>query len=635
MTDIGNEDNRITSETEDEGKKPAEVWSEKAEDKSPELTDKQMRAAVLAYARYLREKGLEPGDATFVEPEDLGVDIESPAEEEPAAEAEPEEAPAAEEKTEKKPEEKKPEGKKKKPKKESSSRDEKKKQARIKRKSSYTKKFLEKGGKEPLAALTDVHDKVQDGIDGAAASVAKGVVTWGHKVSTSYTNSRRGIGVTLLIIALLAAGILIIFDKFTVYEYAYNGKVLGYVQEQEEVTEILDVAGTKLSSNNGGAGVEFVANQNITFNLVDARGKSTDDADTAVNKLIYMTDIEVEAFAVYDGAKAVAIVKSSEDAENLLNQTKEALSTPDKGMTLVSSEFTNPLDIRPVNVLLSSVQSNEAAQKQMIKGGDMETFHIVEDGETAESIAAEFGVETIDIYDEDNEAPVEEMETGDRVCIRSSVDPVSVKMVEEGRLKEVIEYKTIKEESDEYYKGDTYVKQEGVDQVQIFEGRITKIAGEVTDRKETADPEIIKKGQDKIILVGTAERPKTAPTGTFAMPIKSYVVTSEFGGRWGRMHTGMDLGASTGTPIYATDGGKVIRASYYSGYGLCVDIDHGNNTVSRYAHCSRVLVSAGDMVYQGQEIAKVGNTGNSFGSHLHFEVIINGTAQNPRKFITP
>jgi murein DD-endopeptidase MepM/ murein hydrolase activator NlpD len=345
-----------------------------------------------------------------------------------------------------------------------------------------------------------------------------------------------------------------------------------------------------------------------------------------------MTDIETEAFAVYDGDRVVAIVKDSNSGEELLNRTMEELSRPDSGMTLVSSEFTNTLDIQPVNVLLGSVQSNEEALDQMVKGGSMEIYHIVEEGETVESLAAKFGVEAINIYDEDNENIATELEQGDGVCIRITVDPVSVKMVETGRLKEVIEYETIKKESDEYYKGDSFVEQEGQDGVQIFEGTLTKVAGEVTKRDETSI-EVIKKKKNKIILVGTAERPKTAPTGTFARPINTYVVTSEFGGRWGRHHDGMDLGASTGTPIYASDGGTVTRATYYSGYGLCVDIDHENGRMTRYGHCSKLLVSAGDRVYQGQEIALVGNTGHSFGSHLHFEIRVGGSLVNPRKYV--
>ena len=455
-------------------------------------------------------------------------------------------------------------------------------------------------------------------------------------MSSSYRNTRRGIGIAILITGLLAAGILIVFDMFTVYEYAYNGKVLGYVKNQDEVTDVLDVAGRQLANNNSTEGeVKFVANQNVTFNPVDGRGKSTDDSDTVVNKLIYMTDIETEAYAVYDGDKVVAIVKDQNDADNLLLQTKDDLSAPDPGMELVSAEFTNELSVRPVNVLLGSIQSNAAAQEQMTNGGEMNTYHIVEQGETVGSLAAEFGVEEFDIYNGDNSEAVVEIEQGDRVCIRSHVEPVSVKMVEEGRLKEVIEFETIKKESDEYYKGDTHLEQEGQNGVQIFEGRITKVGGEVQNRKETAETEILVEKKDKIILVGTAERPKTAATGTFIMPIEHYVVTSEWGGRWGRMHEGMDFGASTGTPIYAADGGKVIKANFWSGHGLCVEIDHGNGVVTRYSHCSAVLVSIGDLVYQGQHIANVGNTGHSFGSHLHFEVRVNDVSQNPRNYVNP
>ena len=436
-------------------------------------------------------------------------------------------------------------------------------------------------------------------------------------------------------IGVIAAGILVVFDRFTVYEYAYNGKILGYVDEQEEVTDVLSVAGSKLSQNNGGeSNVEFVANQNVTFNLVDGRGKSTDDADAAVNKLIYMSDIETEAFGIYDGDKAVAIVKSQEDAEELLVRAMEELSKPDSGMELVSAEFTNPLDVRPINVLLGSVQSNQEALDQMVKGGDMETWHLTEEGETAADLAAKFGVEPLNIFNENNSDVAEELEQGDKVCIHSVVEPVSVKMVETGRMRETEEFETIKKESADYYQGDSFVEQEGVNGIYIFEGTITKVGGEITD-KDQKSRETIRETKDKIILVGTKERPKTAPTGTYQMPIQNYVVTSEWGGRWGRMHDGMDFGAPTGTPIYAADGGTVVRATYYSGYGLCVDIDHENGRMTRYGHCSRLLVSAGDKVYQGQEIALVGNTGHSFGSHLHFEVRIDGVSQNPRNYVNP
>ena len=292
---------------------------------------------------------------------------------------------------------------------------------------------LNKAGSKPglMARAVDGHDRLQTSVDTAFRGIGVDFVKSSHKITSTYRQSRRGIGIALLLIGILAAVILAIFDKYTVYEYAYNGKTLGYVKNQEDVTDVLDIAGKMLSENSsGGSEISFVANQNVTFNLVDGRGKSTDDSDIAVNKLVYMTDIEAEAYGIYDGDGLAAIVKSSEDAEELLLQTREELSIPDQGMELVSADFTNKLDIRPVNVLLTSIQSNNEALEQMTGGGSIEIYHIVEEGETIETLAAEFGVEPVSIFNEDNTEVAETVEQGDKVCIHEEVTPVSVKMVD-------------------------------------------------------------------------------------------------------------------------------------------------------------------------------------------------------------
>ena len=621
------------TEAEVEGEVDTEIVTESEEktevEAPPALNDDQIRAAALAYARFLSDNNLTPGEEFLSEPEEGDEEEVSPAEE-TVEETVHEPELTEEEKAERK------------KKAEEENKREARRQAALMKlrkreeaKSRNKEKFLRQG-KTPLAGVTNLHDKIQDGIDSTFSNIGMDVVRGVHRISSTYKNSRRTIGIAILVTGLLAAGILVVFDLNTVYEYAYNGKVLGYVRNQEEVTDVLDIAGRQLTYNSSTvADVKFVANQNVTFNPVDGRGKSTDDSDTVVNKLIYMTDIETEAYAVYDGDKAVAIVKDQNDADALLLQTKADLSTPDRGMELVSAEFTNNLSIKPVNVLLGSVQSNVAAQTQMSSGGEMYVYHIAEEGETVSSLAEVFGVEDFEIYDEENKEPVTEIEQGDRVCIRCHVNPVSVKMVERGKLKETIEFKTIKKESDEYYKGDSFLKQEGQNGTQIFNGTITKIGGEVVERKNDSPPEVLVEKKDKIIVVGTAERPKTAATGTFIVPLDHYVITSEWGGRWGRMHEGMDLAAPTGTPIHASDGGKIIKANYWSGHGLCVEVDHGNGVITRYSHCSAVFVSIGDLVYQGQHIANVGNTGHSFGSHCHFEVRVNDVSQNPRNYINP
>ncbi|MCG2842355.1 M23 family metallopeptidase [Sandaracinobacter sp. RS1-74] len=123
------------------------------------------------------------------------------------------------------------------------------------------------------------------------------------------------------------------------------------------------------------------------------------------------------------------------------------------------------------------------------------------------------------------------------------------------------------------------------------------------------------------------------------VPARSYTMTSNYGVRYdpfngGRAsHTGLDMAGAHGEPIYAAAAGRVIRASRFSGYGNCIDIDHGHGIITRYAHLSSMNVSVGDKVGIGQKIGGMGSTGRSTGTHLHYEVRIDGQPVNPRPFI--
>lgn len=99
------------------------------------------------------------------------------------------------------------------------------------------------------------------------------------------------------------------------------------------------------------------------------------------------------------------------------------------------------------------------------------------------------------------------------------------------------------------------------------------------------------------------------------------------------MHDGIDFPAERGTSIVAAASGKVVFADWHPQYGKMVEVDHGNGLVSRYAHASALLVKEGDLVVAGQRVAAVGTTGRSTGPHLHFEVRLNGTPQNPARFL--
>lgn len=122
-------------------------------------------------------------------------------------------------------------------------------------------------------------------------------------------------------------------------------------------------------------------------------------------------------------------------------------------------------------------------------------------------------------------------------------------------------------------------------------------------------------------------------------PVVGGILGSSFGWRIdplnGRsaLHTGLDFPADPGTPILAAAGGVVVAQEYHAAYGNMVEIDHGNDLVTRYGHASRVFVKKGDLIKRGQKIAEVGTTGRSTGPHLHFEVLVQGVFQDPDKFL--
>ena len=124
-----------------------------------------------------------------------------------------------------------------------------------------------------------------------------------------------------------------------------------------------------------------------------------------------------------------------------------------------------------------------------------------------------------------------------------------------------------------------------------------------------------------------------------AKPISEGWYSSDFGWRidpftgQNAMHEGVDYMVAEGTSIRAAAGGIVVNSDYHPQYGNMIEIDHGNDVVTRYAHASRLLVKVGQVVRRGQEIAKVGSTGRSTGNHLHFEVRYKGIAQNPLRFL--
>ena len=136
---------------------------------------------------------------------------------------------------------------------------------------------------------------------------------------------------------------------------------------------------------------------------------------------------------------------------------------------------------------------------------------------------------------------------------------------------------------------------------------------------------------EKIISSAT---PSETVQGIGLIQPVSGIITSRYGPRWGRTHTGLDIAGPMGTPIAAAAGGTVTFSGWDNyGLGYAVKINHGNGVETVYGHCSQLYVTSGQTVSQGEAIAAMGSTGNSTGSHLHLEIRLNGASQNPQLYL--
>lgn len=150
----------------------------------------------------------------------------------------------------------------------------------------------------------------------------------------------------------------------------------------------------------------------------------------------------------------------------------------------------------------------------------------------------------------------------------------------------------------------------------------------LAERAEAAERASRAERQSEGLNSSIAEAPDT-----WLLPTTKYDLSSPFGERWGRLHAGVDLAVPLGTPVHSMNSGTVVLARWYAGYGYAVIIDHGGGVETLYGHNSSLLVTEGQTVDAGERISLAGNTGYSFGPHIHLEVHLNGEAVNPTPWL--
>lgn len=324
-----------------------------------------------------------------------------------------------------------------------------------------------------------------------------------------------------------------------------------------------------------------------------------------------------------------------QDMIQFFNEIKpEVTELEDYETGMVSMGFGDKIEVAEVYVNKSQLADVTEAIGVLTDTELANEVYVVQSGDTLSGIALKMDVPLDDIIAQNDflESPSSLIRPNDEILI--AVDKPKLTVLR----KEVMYYEENYSAEVQIIKNDDWYTTDTLVHVQPSDGH-RRVVAEVTFANDVkSQTDIIAEVVDLEAVAKVMEKGTKIPP-TYIKPISGGRLTSTFGPRKrptkgaSSNHAGVDWGTPVGTPVYASCGGTVARAGWMSGYGYCVFINHPDGKQTRYAHCSKVLVSAGQSVSQGQRIALSGNTGVSTGPHLHFEIRINGVAVNPLKYI--
>lgn len=463
------------------------------------------------------------------------------------------------------------------------------------------------------------------------------------------------------------------------YKVVMNGQELGSVNSPEDAKEAYYNARKQLSLDNeevvyAGTGYEVYEEErlfgarvsvadmqelmydNLAANVVDVDSKNAytvriNDFSVTLGSKEEVIELIERVKSPYDNNNEfqVAIVSSDEKKEysielsksgfagrdselvamsaggSSVNQTETAA---DDGLGISSVDFCQDIAISTTKASESNILTVDEAYAEVTKTTASKTYYTVVAGDGLSAIARKNSLSLEELLALNPGMTVNSLICpGDKLVVTVPTPELSVKVVERVTLEEsyyaAVEYR----DNSSMYVGNYKVLREAVPGTRTVIADISYVDG-VEASREIIEESISKEAVGQIIERGTKVPP------TYIKPLNGGGISYTFGWHGSSFHKGCDWYCSTGTPIKACANGTVIRASWYNGYGNCVDIRHDNGVVTRYAHLSGYNCSVGQRVSQGSVIAYSGATGNVTGPHVHLEFIINGTLVDPLGYVS-
>ncbi|MED1865009.1 peptidoglycan DD-metalloendopeptidase family protein [Fictibacillus nanhaiensis] len=438
----------------------------------------------------------------------------------------------------------------------------------------------------------------------------------------------------------------------TVYHVYVDGKKIGTVREESVVEETVDHILQQAKGRK--SNFAFAVKESIELKPEKMFRPEFDNKEVIENLKEQLT-VEVEAYRLVVGGQTVAYVSSKKEAKDTLLKLKlehvskaelddiekkkaenEKLEVPDLKpgeRKVVDIDFSAPVLIQKAQTSISELVTVDDAISSLKEGSLDKKEHVVQKGETVQSIAEKYHLSMDQFYTLNTRlmfVPV--IRAGQSVTVTEKKPFTEVLVYEATRVQNELPFQVEKQEDSTLEKGQIKTVQKGQHGVEDITYTTRKADNKVL-QKEILENKQVKAPVTEIQKIGTKVIPSKG-TGTLSWPAVGGYISSHKGTRWGKEHKGMDIARPSERSILAADNGRVVSAGWDGDYGNKIIIDHNNGMRTIYAHLDSISVSTGDVVQKGSKIGVMGTTGQSTGVHLHFEVYENGVLKDPADFVS-
>lgn len=429
----------------------------------------------------------------------------------------------------------------------------------------------------------------------------------------------------MLLLGLAALGIAVGTQhyEFAVQVRSQQGEVLCIAQNQEQVEEAISQVEHKAQQNEE---TDYDLNVSDKYIPVVVPKEEVSDSQQVYDTVVSQAQGMKEMTLLKVDGQTIGGSQDQEGLEQMLQELKQQYTTGQEGETV---EFTRQVEL--VQALAKEEEEKPLSQlkEELTATTTQQTQVTVGEGQNLADVAQEYDTSVQQL--QQLNGGTRAVSEGDTLTVEQTEPLVQVKVSRTETTEETIPFETVVEKDDTLPANLRKVEQEGAEGVRQVTTCYSTIDG-VEQEPQVEETKVLKEVQQRIIKIGTQPVPESTPKNYLVLPAEG-MVTSPYGPRSSGFHTGIDIAASEGSPVVAANGGKVIFAGWKGGYGNCVILDHGNGVTTLYAHNQELLVEEGMEVVQGQQLAKMGKTGNATGSHCHFELLINGEDVDPTAYL--